>query len=116
MKLILSRNNINADGCREVAKLLKGGDSMLTTLDLSNNKIDDDGVEILVDALQSNASLKTLNLRENNDISNQGKISLLKLVIDISSIKATLQSNYTLEVVKVVKDINPNGVWIDPEK
>ena len=114
MKLNLSRNNINADGCREVAKLLKGGDSMLTTLDLSNNKIDDDGVEILVDALQSNASLKTLNLRENNDISNQGKISLLKLVIDISSIKATLQSNYTLEDVKVVEDINPDGV--DPDE
>jgi hypothetical protein len=87
---------------------------MLTTLDLSNNKIDDDGVEILVDALQSNASLKTLNLRENNDISNQGKISLLKLVIDISSIKATLQSNSTLEDVKVVEDTNPDGV--DPDE
>ena len=52
--LSLSRNSINADGCREISKLLQGGDSTLTTLSLVDNKIDDEGVTILADALQSN--------------------------------------------------------------
>ena len=86
--IILDDNNINADGCREVAKLLQGGDSTLTTLWLGNNKIDDEGVTILVDALQNNTKLTTLDLRENDGLSTQGQIMLLKLVNDISSIKA----------------------------
>eukprot|EP00986_Skeletonema_menzelii_P011680 scaffold6108_cov119-Skeletonema_menzelii.AAC.2 len=95
--LLLSENSINADGCRELAKLLQGGDATLDVLTLNNNRIDDEGVEILADALQSNKSLTGLNLRENGGISNQGNIMLLKLVNDISSIEATLRSNHTLE-------------------
>mmetsp|Transcript_4535 Transcript_4535/g.7682 ORF Transcript_4535/g.7682 Transcript_4535/m.7682 type:complete len:430 (+) Transcript_4535:52-1341(+) len=95
--LYLDENNINADGCRGLAKLLRGGDATLETLHLQKNKIDDEGVEILADALQSNKSLTGLNLRENGGISNQGNIMLLKLVNDISSIEATLRSNHTLE-------------------
>ena len=94
--LSLSRNSINADGCREISKLLQGGDSTLTALSLVDNKIDDERVAILVDALQSNKSLKYLDLGGNDGISNQGQLMLLKLVNDISSIKATLQSNHTL--------------------
>jgi len=95
--LLLSENSINADGCRELAKLLQGGDATLDVLTLVKNRIDDEGVEILADALQSNKSLTGLNLRENGGISNQGNIMLLKLVNDISSIEATLRSNHTLE-------------------
>mmetsp|Transcript_34445 Transcript_34445/g.50725 ORF Transcript_34445/g.50725 Transcript_34445/m.50725 type:complete len:457 (-) Transcript_34445:66-1436(-) len=97
IKLCLGRNTINTDGCRGLAKLLQGEDSTLATLYLGDNAIDDDGVEILVDALQRNASLKTLNLMGNDGISKQAQIMLLKLVNDISSIKATLQSNHTLQ-------------------
>ena len=46
-RLYLNCNNINADGCRGLGKLLQG-DSTLTTLHLPGNKIDDEGVEILV--------------------------------------------------------------------
>ncbi len=99
--LALGGNNINADGCHEIAKLLRGGDSTLQRLKLDDNKIDDDGVEILVDALQSNTTLKHLDLKANNGVTEQGKIKLLKLVNDVSSIKATLQSNHTLEYVSV---------------
>ena len=95
-KLDLHWNNINVDGCRGLATLLQVGDAALTDLSLEGNKIDDDGVEILVNALQSNATLKRLGLRGNDGISKQGKIMLLKLVNDISSIEATLQSNHTL--------------------
>eukprot|EP00986_Skeletonema_menzelii_P006174 scaffold2334_cov138-Skeletonema_menzelii.AAC.2 len=94
--LVLDTNRINADGCRGLAKLLQRKDASLTGLYLNNNQIDDNGVEILVIALQKNKSLRGLHLQGNNGISMRGKIMLLKLVNDISSIEATLRSNHTL--------------------
>eukprot|EP00984_Skeletonema_dohrnii_P018869 scaffold8924_cov106-Skeletonema_dohrnii-CCMP3373.AAC.4 len=106
--LHLNDNIINTDGCRELAKLMQGHDSTLNTLHVGSNKIDDDGVEILVDVLQNNKSLNTLNLLGNDGISDQGRIKLLKLVNDISSIEATLQSNHTLRKLLVEYiDIDP---------
>ena len=99
--LYLRQNSISTDGCRELAKLLQGEDATLTQLHLERNKIDDDGVEILVDVLRNNKSLTTLDLLENDGISDQGQIQLLKLVNNISCIKATLQSNHTLKYVNV---------------
>jgi|SaaInl74LU_5_DNA_1037368.scaffolds.fasta_scaffold19742_1 Ran GTPase-activating protein (RanGAP) involved in mRNA processing and transport len=104
--LSLSRNSINADGCRGLVRLLQGGGATLSMLRLSHNKINDVGVKILADALQSNTSLKTLDLKE-NDISDQGKLSLLRLVNDISSIEATLQSNHTLRYVGLGGVLDP---------
>ena len=100
-KLVLSENNINTDGCRELAKLLLGADSTLTTLALSDSRIGDEGVKILANALQNNTSLEILELEYNESISNEGHVSLLKLVNDVSSIKATLQSNHTLREISV---------------
>jgi len=94
--LKLAGNNINTDGCRELAKLLQRGDYALTNLNLEQNKINDEGVGILVHALQSNTSLKCIYLGWNKDITKEGLTLLLKLVLDISSIKATLGSNHTL--------------------
>jgi len=99
--LSIAGNNINADGCREVAKLLQGATSTLKRLTLRNNNIDDEGVAILVDALQGNRSLKHLELCGNEMISAEGMRLLLKLVNDISSINATLQSNHTLRYLYV---------------
>ena len=95
-ELDLTSNRINAHGCRELAKLLQGGDSTLKKLHLDNNNIDDECVEILVIALKSNTSLKELYLESNRGITTEGRKLLLKLVNDVSSIKATLQSNHTL--------------------
>ena len=98
--LYLNRNSINADGCREIAKLLRGEDSTLTNLYLASNFIDDEGVEILVGALQNNTALASLNLLgRGNNLTKQGTIMLLKLVNDISSIEATLRSNHTLRYI-----------------
>lgn len=47
-KLDLGKNNINADGSGELAKLLQGGNSTLYHLDLNQNKIDDECVGILM--------------------------------------------------------------------
>ncbi len=101
-RLVLHNNGINADGCRGLAKLLQGEDATLRELDLNDNAIDDEGVEILTNALRNNASLTVLSLTGNNRISKQGKIMLLKLVNDISSIEATLQSNHTLRYIYTV--------------
>lgn len=94
--LSLSGNNIGTDGCRELAKLFLKKDSMLESLFLGENNIDDEGVAILVDDLRNNTSLTHLHIEDNERISMKGKSLLLKLVNDISSIKATLESNHTL--------------------
>jgi len=99
--LLLCGNRINADGCRGLATLLQGGNSTLKKLDLDENQIDDEGVEILVNALQSNTHLEELSLSINDGISFEGAKLCLRLVNDISSIKATLQSNRTLCVLAV---------------
>jgi hypothetical protein len=101
--LYLQGNCIDADGCRGLATLLQGGNPTLTTLRLDDNKIDDEGVAILVDALHNNTSLKIFDLSGNDDISNEGGIMLLKLVNDISSIKATLETNLTLNYLRIGK-------------
>ena len=95
----LSNNNIKGDGVAALATTLKCN-ATLETLHLCNNKIGDDGVAALVDALHRNTTLRELYLRGDTGISKIGKISLLKLVIDVSSIEATLQSNHTLRYVK----------------
>ena len=112
--LRLNDNNINVDGCRGLAALLQGGDATLEFLRLDYNGIDDDGVEILTNTLQHNTSLKFLSLFGNNGISNRGKIMLLKLVNDISSIKATLQSNHTLGYIGVDTDRSTDDLRIEP--
>ena len=109
-KLFLTFNFIKADGCRELAKLLQGGDATLESLSLNNNQIDDNGVEILVDALQNNTSLKQLYLFGNPEISNSGEMMLLKLVNDISSIEATLRSNQTLGYIYFRENISADPV------
>eukprot|EP00984_Skeletonema_dohrnii_P015595 scaffold6773_cov115-Skeletonema_dohrnii-CCMP3373.AAC.5 len=113
--LFFSSNSINADGCRELAKLLQGGDATLTFLSLNNNQIDDEGVQVLTEALQSNTSLDTLMIARNDGISKHGMKILLKLVNDVSSIKATLQSNHTLRNLQV-KEINHNELDPDPHE
>ena len=100
----LQVNNISADGCRGLAKLLQAGDATLTYLNLTSNNIDDEGVEILTNALRSNTSLTGLYLEGNNEISNQGRMMLLKLVNDVSSIESTLQSNHTLTTVSLLDE------------
>ena len=102
--LSLARNNINTDGCRELVKLLQCKHSTLTNLFLVASRIDDEGVAILVDALENNTSLTQLALQKNEGITVKGKALLLKLVNDVSSIAATLQSNHTLQKITVDED------------
>lgn len=93
----LCGNSIDADGCREVAKLLQRRDLALIELYLADNKIDDEGVAIIARALQDNVSLRLLGLDDNPGITMEGTKLLLKLLNDVSSINRTLQSNHTLQ-------------------
>ena len=63
-------------------------------------------MQILVDALQKNLSLTTINLTGNGGISEEGETMLLKLVTDISSIEATIQSNHSLTSVQFSLDVD----------
>eukprot|EP00985_Skeletonema_marinoi_P002745 scaffold1127_cov133-Skeletonema_marinoi.AAC.7 len=96
MHLDLGNNNISIDGCHGIAKLLQGKNTALSSLYLTMNKIDDDGAGILADALRNNTSLTTLVLKYNM-MTIEGAKLFLQLVNDVSSIKATLQSNHTLQ-------------------
>eukprot|EP00984_Skeletonema_dohrnii_P016092 scaffold7070_cov73-Skeletonema_dohrnii-CCMP3373.AAC.1 len=98
--LRLSGNNINADGCQEIVKLLQRENSTITEIHLERNKIDNEGVAILVDALRNNTSLTTLFLKDNM-MAIEGAKLFLQLVNDVSSIEATLQSNHTLKRIIV---------------
>ena len=92
-------NRINSNGCRGIAKLLQG--DLLEKLRLEMNLIGDEGVAILVDALKTNTTLDLLCLNGNDGISRNGRIMMLELVNDMSSIKATLQSNHTLQTIRL---------------
>ena len=107
LKLLnLCYNSVESSGCEQLVKLLQGEDATLECLYLEDNKIDNRGVDILIDALRSNTTLTHLDLTANHDrttdlgfsngITDEGKVKLLKLVNDVSSITATLQSNHTL--------------------
>jgi len=108
--LDLGGNIINADGCHGLATLLQGGNATLKCLYLPNNQIGDEGIAILVNALQNNTSLQHLGLFD-NDISLDGQTMLLKLVNDISSIKATLRSNHTLRQIDVDRNKDDQLQW-----
>ena len=96
-------NKINADGCRGLVKLLQGDDATLEKLDLGGNNIDDECIGIFANVLTTNKSLKNLLLADHGGVNGgerltlEGLKPLLKAVHDVSSIKATLQSNHTLQ-------------------
>ena len=67
--LYLDDNNINAQGCQQLAKVLRKTDSSLIDLSSRKNMIDDQCIKILVEALHKNTSLESLLLGRNKDIS-----------------------------------------------
>jgi len=91
-------NNISKEGCITLSNLLQKEGSTLAKLDLNCTGLDDEGIEILATSLKHNTKLKTLNLQENNDITERGLKSILKLMVDVSSIESTYNSNHTLSV------------------
>ena len=100
--LALSSNNIGVAGCLKIAELLNGDDAVLESLDLWGSDIDDECIAILVESLRNNTSLKYMDFSHCDNISDKGRVMLLQLVNDSSSINATLQSNHTLFTIETL--------------
>ena len=103
--LNLRGNNIGIDGCRALTHLLQNEDSRLETLNLDNNEINDEGAEIIANSLKHNTKLKKLRLNKNDNITEKGFKAFLKLLVNVSSIEDTLNSNHTLS------DLSLPGGW-----
>ena len=100
----LGGNNIGRDGCITISNLLQlQQGSNLNDLDLDRSGVDDEGAEILVTSLENNTKLETLYLRD-NDITERGYKAFLKLLVDVSSIENTYNSNHTLKELNLVYD------------
>jgi len=94
--LNLDQNNIGMEGCITLSNLLQREGSSLTHLLLADTGIGDEEVELLANSLEDNTKLKELNLEGNYKITVKGRRALLKLLVDISSIETTYNSNCTL--------------------
>lgn len=93
--LNLDINRIGVDGCQALAHLLQKEDSNLTYLRLEHNGIGDEGIEVLANSLKHNKKLINLYLKGNN-LKEKGYQALLKLLMDVSSIENTYNSNHTI--------------------
>jgi len=113
-QLNLDYNNIGREGCTIISNLLQKEGSTLTHLGLEWTGIDDEGAEILVDSLKHNKKLKRIFLK-GNEMRDRGYRAFLKLLIDISSIQNTFNSNRTLEqcLLTLSDDNNIIQTWID---
>jgi len=96
-------NNIGREGCRTLANILQKKDTRLSYLFLDNTGIDDEGAEIIANSLKHNTKLKTLHLVDNNQIIEKGFKVFLKLLVDVSSVESTYNSNHTLNELWVPK-------------
>ena len=94
-ELNLSYNNIGREGIMILSNLLQQGDSSLTKLNISSTGSGDEEAEIIATALKHNTKLTELHFM-NDNITKKGATLLLKVVLDLSSIDSTYNSNHTL--------------------
>jgi len=93
--LSLSGNNVGERGYTILSNVLQNEGSNLKCLYLKATGIDDEGAELLASSLENNTKLRVLDLDDNN-ITERGYIAILKIVVDVSSIENTYNSNNTL--------------------
>ena len=102
-ELILNNNNISREGCITISNLLQQEGSTLIELYMVHTGIDDEGVEILANSLKHNKTLKKLLLSSNDGITEEGRRAFLKLLVDVSSIGNTYNSNSTLTECNLIE-------------
>ena len=103
--LDLNGNKIGREGCITISKLLQKEGSNLTHLKLVDTGIDDKGAAILSTSLKYNTTLRYLDLSENN-LTNEAYVAFSKVLIDITSIERTYNSNHTLLSCDIGGDIS----------
>jgi len=101
--LNFNNNSIGKEGFITISNMLQHEGSTLTHLCLVSTGMGDEEAEILADSLKDNTTLKELNLGNsnknlgnNNNMTRRGRLALLKLMVDISSVESTYKSNHTL--------------------
>lgn len=124
-RLELNQTNIGREGIISISNLLQREDTRLEALYLDNTVIDDEDAEFIAASLEHNNKLEVLYLGNNNDITERGYRALLKVLVDVSSIESTYNSNYTLarcyigDNTKSLSLINSackvNQIWTTPE-
>jgi len=107
--LYLSGNNIGREGCIVLSNMLQKDDTLLEALYLDSTGIEDEDVELIANSLKHNTTLKRLWLDENN-ITMRGYIAFLKILIDVSSIENTYNSNNMLTTLKLGHHDKKSGI------
>ena len=102
-RLSLYGNKIDNDGFARLNEYLASDSCQLDSLDLSETGMADEDISLITRALKHNRSLTKLRLSD-NDCGETGYRSILKMVVDISSIKATLESNTFLYEIVLPKE------------
>ena len=102
-KLFLSRNKIDKEGFARLNEYLAGDSCQLEYLYLCDTGMEDEDISSLARALEHNRSIIRLQL-EGNTCGATGYMSILKTVLDISTIKATLESNTCLHGIRLPKE------------
>ena len=112
VELDLSKNQIEASGAVQLAKLLCVASSGLETLNVSYNRIGDEGAMTLAEALKSDevdSPLKELNLTY-NEIGDSGAGCLVDLLDTING--TTTEQPVMLELIKGNPGISPARIKI----
>ena len=105
-ELILNGNYIGREGCITISNLLQKEGSTLTEIFLiGNTGVEDEGMEILAISIKHNTTLKILHLSNSGNTEKGCKV-FLKLLVDISSIENTYNSNHTLTECSLTRDNN----------
>ena len=101
--LSLYGNKIGKEGFASLNEYLASDSCQLDSLNLGDTGMADDDISSLTRALKHNRSVEEVCLR-GNDCGEAGYRSILKMLLDISSIKATIQSNTCLLIIDLHKE------------
>jgi len=93
--LSLSCNSIDRDGLTRLNAYLASDSCQICSLTMADTGMADEDISSLTQALKLNRSILGLYL-SGNDCGEAGYRSILKMLLDISSIKATIESNTRL--------------------
>ena len=94
-KLSFNDNNIGKEGCIIISNLLQQEGSNLKHFYLSGTGMGDEDAELLATSLENNTKLHSLYLYDNS-ITERGYKAFLRLLVDVSSMENTYNSNHTL--------------------
>jgi hypothetical protein len=88
-------SNIGREGCITISYLLQQEGSTLNYLNVANTGMGDEEAALLAASLENNTKLRSLYLN-GNSITERGSKAFLKLLVDVSSVESTYNSNHTL--------------------